>query len=75
MVLKAVRDGIGRVNAAPAVLVAVLALTFLMALPLGLVLRGMIGESLGASLAADAAADGVNSEWWRVFASQASGLG
>jgi hypothetical protein len=26
------------------------------------------------SLAADAAADGVDSEWWRVFASQASGL-
>ena len=75
MVLKAVRDGIRRVNAAPTVLVAVLALTFLMALPLGLVLRGMIGESLGASLAAGAAADGVDSEWWRVFASQASGLG
>jgi len=73
--MKALRDGIRRVNAAPAVVAAVLALTFLMALPLGLVLRGMIGASLGESMAADAAADGVNSEWWRTFESQATGLG
>jgi hypothetical protein len=75
MVLKAVRDGIGRVNAAPAVIVAVLVLTFLLALPLGLVLRGMIAESLGASLAADTAASGVNADWWSTFSSQSSGLG
>jgi hypothetical protein len=75
MVLKAVRDGIGRVNAAPAVIAAVLVLTVLLALPLGLVLRGMIAESLGASLAADSAASGVNSDWWSTFSSQASGLG
>ncbi len=75
MVLKAVRDGIGRVNAAPAVIGAILALTFLLALPLGLVLRGMIAGSLGASLAADTAASGVNSDWWSTFSSQASGLG
>jgi hypothetical protein len=74
MVLKAVRDGMRRVNSAPAVLTGVLALTFLLALPLGLVLRGMLGESLGASLAADAAASGVNSDWWSTFSSQATGL-
>jgi hypothetical protein len=74
MVLKAVRDGAGRVNAAPAVLVSALALTFLLALPLGVVLHGMIGESLGASLAADTAASGVNADWWETFSSQASGL-
>lgn len=74
MVLQAVRDGMRRVNSAPAVLAGVLALTFLLALPLGLVLRGMLGESLGASLAADAAASGVNSDWWSTFSSQASGL-
>ncbi len=75
MVLKAVRDGIRRVNAAPTVVAAVLLLTFLLALPLGLVLRGMIAGSLGSSLAAETAASGVNSEWWRLFASRASGLG
>jgi hypothetical protein len=75
MVLKALRDGARRVNAAPAVLFGVLALTFLLALPLGLVLRGMIGESLGASLAGEAAANGVDSDWWSTFSSQASGLG
>jgi hypothetical protein len=74
MVLKAVGDGMRRVNAAPAVLAGTLALTFLLALPLGLVLRGMLGESLGASLAADTAASGVNADWWEMFSSQASGL-
>lgn len=75
MVLNAVRDGIGRVNRAPAVLVSALALTFLLALPLGLVLRGMIADNLGSSLAADTAASGVNSDWWETFSSQASGIG
>jgi hypothetical protein len=75
MVLKALGDGMRRVNAAPAVLFGVLVLTFLLALPLGLVVRGMIGESLGQSLAAETAASGVNSDWWSIFSSQASGLG
>jgi hypothetical protein len=75
MVLKALRDGVRRVNAAPAVFFGVFLLTFLLALPLGLVLRGMIAESLGASLAADTAASGVNADWWSTFSSQASGLG
>jgi hypothetical protein len=75
MVLKAVRDGARRVNAAPAVLFGVLVITFLLALPLGLVLHGMIDASLGQSLAAGSAADGVNSDWWSTFSSQASGLG
>jgi hypothetical protein len=75
MLLKALRDGVRRVNAAPAVLVGVPVLTFLLVLPLGLVLRGMIGQSLGASLAAETAASGVNSDWWSTYSSQASGLG
>ena len=75
MVLHAVRDGIERVRQAPAVLLGVLALTFLLALPLGLVVRGMIAEDLGASLAANTAETGVNSEWWDLFLSRASGLG
>lgn len=75
MVLHAVRDGIERVRRAPAVLLGVLALTLLVALPLGLVVRGTIAGSLGASLAADTAESGVNSEWWDLFLSRASGLG
>ncbi|HEY3383314.1 MAG TPA: hypothetical protein VGK32_16195 [Vicinamibacterales bacterium] len=73
--LSALRDGIRRVNAAPAVMFGVLLLTFLLALPLGVVLHGMIRESLGDSLAAGAAATGVNSEWWQEFESQATGVG
>lgn len=75
MVLNALRDGIRRVNRAPAVLAGLVAITFLLALPLGLVLRGMLQESLGASLAAESAAKGVNSDWWQLFASQATGVG
>jgi hypothetical protein len=75
MVLNALRDGIGRVNRAPAVLAGVLVLTFVLALPLGLVLRGMVSDSLGASLAADTAASGVNSDWWQTFTEQATGVG
>jgi hypothetical protein len=75
MVLNALRDGMGRVNRAPAVLAGLLLVTFLLALPLGLVLRGMIRDSLGSSLAADSAANGVNSDWWEQFASQAAGVG
>ena len=39
-ILNAFRDGMRRAAAAPAVLFGVFALTFLVALPLGLVLRG-----------------------------------
>ena len=74
-ILSALRDGIGRVNRAPAVLLGILLATFLIALPLGLTLRGMIAQHLGASLAAERAANGVNNEWWREFQDQAAGVG
>jgi hypothetical protein len=74
-VLSALRDGIGRVNRAPAVLFGVLLATFLVALPLGLTLQGMIGQHLGASLAAERAANGVNFDWWQEFLDQAAGVG
>jgi hypothetical protein len=69
------REGARRVHGAPAIVGAVWALSLLLALPLGLVLRGMIRDSLGASLAADAAAEGVNYDWWHEFIEQASGVG
>jgi hypothetical protein len=74
-VLSCFRDGIRRVSAAPAILFAVWALSLLLALPLGLVLRGLIKASLGASLAADAAAAGVNYDWWNEFLQQTGGIG
>lgn len=74
-ILNAFRDGLRRVASAPAVLLGVLLLTFLVALPLGAVLYGMILSSLGASAAAESAAAGVNVEWWQEFSARATGVG
>jgi len=74
-IARALLDGIRRVNRAPALLAGVVLLTLLMALPLGMTLRGMIGGHLGDSLAAERAATGVNWEWWQEFMEQASGVG
>jgi hypothetical protein len=74
-ILDAFRDGARRVTAAPAVLLGVLLLTFLVALPVGLVLEGMIESSLGESAAAETAASGVNYEWWQEFSAEATGAG
>ena len=71
----AFRDGVRRVNGAPAVLAGTFALTLLVSMPLTYALRGMIAAHLGSSLAADAAASGTNPEWWREFQAQATGLG
>jgi len=69
------RDGAGRVNRAPAILIGVWALTLLVSVPLTLALRAMLAQHLGASLAADTAASGVNYDWMQEFADQATGLG
>jgi hypothetical protein len=69
------RDGWKRVVAAPAIVAGVFAMTFLLALPLALIVRGMLAAHLGTSLAAETAATGVNYDWWQEFAAQASGLG
>jgi hypothetical protein len=55
--------------------VGVFALTFLLALPLAITMRGLLETHLGSSLAAERAASGVNYDWWQEFTSQASGLG
>ena len=68
-------DGWRRVAAAPAIVAGVFALTFVLALPLALTMRGMIEAHLGRSLAADQAAEGVNYDWWQEFTAQASGIG
>jgi hypothetical protein len=69
------REGARRVNAAPAVLVGLCALTLLIAVPLSFVLGGMIEAHLGRSLAAEAAANGTDYGWWQEFSAQATGLG
>lgn len=71
---RALRDGAGRVNRAPVMLLGMALVTFLIALPLSLALRGMIAAHLGRSLAADTAASGTNYDWWQEFSAQASGL-
>ncbi len=71
----AFREGLRRVNGAPALLAGMFAVTLIVSLPLAYALEGMIAAHLDASLAADAAASGANPAWWREFLAQASGLG
>jgi hypothetical protein len=73
--MRSFSDGWRRVLAAPAVLAGVWALTFLLALPLALTMRGLLQSHLASSLAASEAARGVNYDWWQEFTSQATGLG
>jgi hypothetical protein len=74
-VLAAWRDGMRRVNAAPAVLAGMFALTFLIALPLSIALRGMLEAQLGDSLVSDTLVSGASYDWWQEFLARASGLG
>jgi hypothetical protein len=72
--LAALREGIRRVNRAPAIYLGVWLLTFAAGLPLAIGMRSRMRESLGSSLAADTAATGVNYDWMQEFASDATGL-
>jgi len=74
-VLGAFLEGWRRVVRAPALTLGVLGLTFLLALPLAIALRGMIEEHLGASLEADRAAAEWHAGWAAEFGAQAQGLG
>jgi hypothetical protein len=73
--LTSIRDGIRRVNRAPAILTGVWILTLVAGLPLAAVLRISLADHLGQSLAADTAAAGANYDWMQEFADQASGIG
>ena len=72
---KAFVDGLRRVQGAPALVVGLWLMTFLLAWPLAVTLRGMLAEHLDASLAAESAASGMNFDWWNEFLSQAAGIG
>lgn len=72
---KAFADGFARVQRAPALIAGLWLMTFLLAWPLAVTLRGMLSQHLGASLAADSAASGMNFDWWNEFLAQAAGIG
>src|SRR5262245_52796654 len=69
------RHGWKRVLAAPALVAGVFVMTFVLALPLAITVRGALASHLGASLAAETAVSGINYDWWQEFTAQASGLG
>ena len=69
------RDGIRRVNGAPALVFAVWGLTLLVSVPIAVAMHGMLAQHLGASLAAGTAASGVNYDWMQEFSDQAAGVG
>src|SRR5258708_18273442 len=71
----ALRDGIRRVAAAPAILIGSFALTLAISLPLAFAVRDMIEAHLGRSLMAEAALRGANYEWWQEFSAQATAIG
>ena len=71
----AFRAGIARLNRAPLVVAAMVAVTLLVALPLSLALRDMIETHLGSSLMAEAVAADTSYDWWQEFSAQATGLG
>ena len=75
MIVGAFLDGVKRTVSAPAPFLGVFVVTFMMALPLALTLRGMLQSHLGSSLAADRLAEGFHYDWFEEFRSQAAGLG
>ena len=70
----ALRDGIRRVNSAPAVLVGVWMMTLLVSAPLTLEMGAQLAAHLDASLESNAAASGVNYDWMQEFRGQARGV-
>ena len=70
----ALRDGIGRVNRAPVILLCVFVVSLIAAVPFSLAMREAIAAHLGSSMAAEQAARGVNLQWWTEFAAQPGAL-
>lgn len=68
-------DGLMRVKRAPWLVIGLWLSTLALALPLSLVLHGLIGDHLGDSMAAQSAATGLNYDWWNEFLAQTSGVG
>jgi len=73
--LTAWRDGVRRVNSAPAILLGLWVATVVLTIPFTLEIRDRVEGHLGASLEGNAAATGVNYDWlqdslltWAFFA-------
>ena len=73
--MNALRDGIRRVNDAPAILIGVWLLIFGVSVPLALAMRGMVAQPSGGSAGGGDAATGVNNHWMQEFTDQATGIG
>lgn len=72
--LTAWRDGMRRVNRAPAILLGLWLATVILSIPFTLEIRDRIDAHLGASLEGTAAANGVNYDWLQEFMGQANGI-
>jgi len=68
-------EGWRRTLRAPTVTLGVLATLFLLALPLGLAMRGMLADHLGSSVVSERAAFGWDAGWAAEFGAQAQGIG
>src|SRR5688500_7477818 len=68
-------EGWRRVRRAPAITLGVLAVLFLLALPLALALRGMHTEHLGSGVVSERAAWNWDAGWAAEFGAQAQGIG
>jgi hypothetical protein len=73
--LAALRDGIGRVNRAPVILICVFVATLAAALPFSMVIRDALEAHLGSSMMAEQMTGGVNVQWWSEFTAQTGTLG
>src|SRR5688572_20799371 len=73
--LGAFLEGWRRVLGAPAITLGVLAVLFLLALPLTLALRGMLTEHLGSSVVSERVAWNWDAGWAAEFGTQAQGIG
>jgi len=74
-VMGAFLEGWRRVLRAPALTAGALAMTFLLALPLGMLMKGALETHLGRSLEAERAMGGWNADWAAEFSAQAQGIG
>jgi hypothetical protein len=72
--LSAWRDGVRRVNRAPAILLGLWVATTLLSAPLALEIRDRLQSHLGSSLEANGAAAGMNYDWLQEFMGQATGM-
>src|SRR5687767_10172275 len=75
MIRSSWHQGWRRVFEAPSIVVGVFLLTFALAVPLALTMRGVLQAQLGRSMAARDTVGAVDYDWWHEFTAQTSGIG